>query len=228
MIEELLALLGYGLCHQLPERTFIGAGVALPVCARDAGIYIGFTLALVAIRLADGRRRSSEPPTAFGIAVLGTLILVMVVDGVSSYAGWRTTTNELRLLTGLMAGFGIAGFTVPMLNGQLWQRPGTTRLLGDPLRLSIFLLGIPVAYALTYWGGPLLGLAYPLLTGVAILLTFTVVNAVIVALMPPFERRAQRLIDGWPVWFIGFMLAVAEIAMSAWLKSWAERLAGLV
>ena len=51
MLQGFLHWMGYGLCHQLPERSFFGGGVQVPVCARDTGIYFGvlISLALIAI-----------------------------------------------------------------------------------------------------------------------------------------------------------------------------------
>ena len=127
MLDGLLHAFGYGLCHQLPERSFFGAGVQVPVCARDTGIYVGFVVSLVVLSaLSRGRRpRGFPPPRAW--AILGLLVLTMAVDGVSSYAGWRSTTNDIRLWTGLAAGFACAAIVLPMLNDTLWRSPGQGR-----------------------------------------------------------------------------------------------------
>lgn len=228
MIEEFLRLVGFGLCHQLPERSFFGAGYQVPVCARDTGIYAGFLIAVVVLLLLDRGRRSSELPPIGGMVVLGVFLLAMAVDGVTSYGGWRETTNEIRLLTGLAAGYAIAALSMPMLNGQLWKRPGGTRLLGTGRETIAFVASLLPAYALVWWVGPLLGLLYPLLTVGAIIFTFTYVNAVIVALLPVFERKASTVLMTWPVCTVALVLTVLELAGSAAFKAWLVRLTGVV
>ena len=52
MIDRLLG----ELCHQLPARSLVAAGVALPACARCAGIYLGVLLAFIWY-LVPGRNR---------------------------------------------------------------------------------------------------------------------------------------------------------------------------
>ncbi|MDP2319137.1 MAG: DUF2085 domain-containing protein [Acidobacteriota bacterium] len=40
-LSALAYLAGSVVCHQLPERSFVTAGLQWPVCARCAGIYLG-------------------------------------------------------------------------------------------------------------------------------------------------------------------------------------------
>jgi len=105
MIAQALHWLGYGLCHQLPERSFFGGGLQLPVCARDTGIYLGFVLSLLVMALIDrGRRRSDLP--GWPVMVLGgAMVAIMAWDGITSYAGLRSTTNDIRLVTGLLTAY---------------------------------------------------------------------------------------------------------------------------
>jgi len=45
------------LCHQLGERSFIVAGITLPVCARCTGIYLGFLAGILSIPILPGIQR---------------------------------------------------------------------------------------------------------------------------------------------------------------------------
>ena len=143
----------------------------------------------------------------------------------TSYAGWRGTTNEIRLITGLCAGYALGLFIVPLLNSQLWRVQDTSRPLEKPWQVVLWLATMPVVYAIVWWVFPLLGIWFPIIVGVAILVTFTLVNLVVVALFRPFENRAESMRDVWVPLLIAFGLTVFEIAGSAALKAWLVHLA---
>ncbi|MDF1541793.1 MAG: DUF2085 domain-containing protein [Anaerosomatales bacterium] len=220
MLQAVLDSVGYGLCHQLPERSFFGGGLQAPVCARDAGIYIGFAIALAILSLMR-RDRPSQPPTTAVNVVLALGVIAMGIDGVTSYAGLRVTTNELRLLTGLMTGFALAAWIAPVLSSELWRRPGPGRVLEGARDVGAYLAALVLSYLVVWYGAPYLGVIYPVLTAATIIVTFATVNLVIVCLLPSFERRATRLRDAWVPILIAVGLSALQIAGSAWLKAWA-------
>ena len=218
MLQTLLHWLGFGLCHQLPDRSFFGGGTQAPVCARDTGIYVGFMVSLALISLLHGARRPRGFPEAPGWVAIGVMIAAMAWDGATSYAGLRTTTNDLRLLTGLTAGFAIAAVLAPMLNDELWRVGSAERVLAPAWRLIAWLGAVPVTFALVRWGGPLLGIGYPVLIAAAVIATLTTVNMVIVCLTPPFERKANRLTDAWLAIFVALVLTFLEVWLSGLLR----------
>ncbi|MDP2232017.1 MAG: DUF2085 domain-containing protein [Actinomycetota bacterium] len=226
-MDTFLHWLGYGLCHQLPERSFFGAGVQVPVCARDTGIYAGFVIAAVIIAALDRKERQTEPPGLMRSLLLAGFVLAMVFDGITSYAGLRGTTNEIRLATGLATGWALAAFTVPLLNGQLWERAGRSRVLSGQGHFAVFVGALLPAWAILFYGAPLLGVLYPVLVAVTVIVTFVMVNLVIVCLLPPFERRARRLTDAWLPILLSLGFTVLELAAASYLKYWLETLAGL-
>ena len=86
-------------CHRLPERSFAWRGRQFPVCARCTGILLGW---------------AAYPFFLFGLAALPlwlslALNVPALVDGGTQAAGRRTSTNLLRLVTGLLAGLGQVG-----------------------------------------------------------------------------------------------------------------------
>jgi uncharacterized membrane protein len=219
VLQAILHWEGYGLCHQLPERSFFGGGVQVPVCARDTGIYLGV---LISVWLISVLHRGSRPrglPTRAGWVAIALMVGTMALDGVTEYAGLRGTTNELRLITGLLAGFAIGALLTPMINDELWRRGSSERVLDTPWRLAWWLAAVPVSYALVYWAFPLLGVVYPVLVGVAIVATLTAVNLVIVCMLPPLERRGDTWLAVWPALAAGVALAFAEIWLSALLRT---------
>ncbi|MDY0341475.1 MAG: DUF2085 domain-containing protein [Coriobacteriia bacterium] len=224
MLESFFRLVGYGLCHQLPERSYFAGGYQLPVCARDTGIYLGFIIGLIVLWLLHRHERPSASPRWPVLVLIGAFIGAMAVDGVTSYIGLRETTNTLRLITGLLTGWALVAITFPMLSAQLWTRPGAGRVLSKRRQVLVWLAALVCTYLLAAYVMPHLGVVYPVLVTVAILVTFTCVNLVLVCLVPCFEGRAERLRDAWRQVLIAFVLTVVELGASAWLRVLTERL----
>jgi uncharacterized membrane protein len=219
VLTALLHWMGYGLCHQLPARSFFGGGVQVPVCARDTGIYFGVMVSLALISVLHRGSRPREMPSRAGWIAIALMIGAMALDGGTEYAGLRGTTNELRLITGLLAGFAIGALLAPMLNDELWKTGSRERVLNTPWRLATWLAAVPVSYAVVYWVLPLLGIGYPILVAVAIVATLTAVNLVLVAMLPWFERKAERLWQAWPPILVAFAAAWVEIWLAAMLRT---------
>ncbi|MDI6712455.1 MAG: DUF2085 domain-containing protein [Anaerosomatales bacterium] len=224
VLDPFLHWLGYGLCHQLPGRSFFAGGVQLPVCARDTGIYAGFAMSLLVIAMLEKSRRPTRLPAPWLMVLGGAGVVAMAVDGVTSYAGIRETTNAVRLATGLAAGWALPLVVVPMLNGQMWRRMDDAPLLSARRGLW-WLAGLVASYAVLYWVMPETGLVYPLSVAGAIIVTLTAVNLVFVTLAPPFERAADGLRAAWRQLALAGLLTVAELLLAGWLRAWLERIA---
>lgn len=203
--------IGYGLCHQLPERSFFGGGVQVPVCARDTGIYLGFIVSLVVISLVHRGERPRSFPGPATWAVMAVMLAVFGWDGVSSYAGFRETTNGIRLITGLGVGFGAAAIIAPILNDQLWARSSAGRLFSPAWRLWAWIGAIPVTWAAIWWGAPMLGSLYPALVTGAILFSLAMINLVVVSMHSAFDRKAHGVSDLLTPGAISLVLAVLEV-----------------
>ena len=218
MLETAMHWLGFGLCHQLADRSFAAGGVQLPVCARDTGIYIGFVVSLAVIAFLDrGRRRQDMPPAwILGIGVAALAFIAW--DGLTSYMGLRETTNLLRLASGLGAGFALPLVVVPTVNSGLWVRPGAGRVLGEPWKGLVWFATAPATLGVLVWGAPLLGAGYAVVTAVCILVTFSAVNLIVIASVPRFERSAARLRDAWPAILLALTVAIIELALADWLR----------
>ena len=227
MLAQALHWLGFGLCHQLPERSFFGGGLQIPVCARDTGMYVGFVLSLAVTALLDrGRRRSDLP--AWPVLVLGgVMVAIMAWDGVAYYAGLRTTTNDLRLATGLLTGWALPLIVAPLVNSQLWESSSSGRVLDGWREVGAWLLPLPAAFVLVRWVLPLAGVAYPMLVAGCVVATFVSVNLIIATLVPRLERRAVSLLSAWPALLVGLALSAIEIGGTAWLRAWLQSLAVL-
>lgn len=94
-----LRLLFRPLCHTIESRCFHLGGVPMPICARCTGLYAGF---LVGIGLFAALRKLRESAIPNWLVI--ALVLPLVADGITQALGLRTSGNELRFLTGLLAG----------------------------------------------------------------------------------------------------------------------------
>lgn len=139
-LEQFFNLIGSFICHQLPSRTLYAGSIALPVCARDTGIYAGiFTGALFLLFM---RRLKSQriPGTRLSV-LMCALMAPMILDGMLSYIGIFGTNNTTRLLTGALFGLPIPFFLVPAARFNAYSANS-----GEVLKNVTELL---VAYALT-------------------------------------------------------------------------------
>ncbi|MDR1421309.1 MAG: DUF2085 domain-containing protein [Coriobacteriales bacterium] len=133
-MQDFLTFIGHGFCHQIPARTFESGGLFFAVCARDTGIHLGIALAVLwAFALyARARIKPGDMPPAPILVILVLMVVPMAFDGISSYAGWRPTTNTIRFITGLLCGVAIGSLFAPFLMGlrrdaDFWLKAYTRR-----------------------------------------------------------------------------------------------------
>lgn len=100
------------ICHQKPERTLWIGGHYLPVCARDTGVFIGL-LTGYALLLFLRRRKARGPPNLY---LTSAMILPLFIDSFAQLFGFWTSTNDVRLLTGLLFGTALAPMLVYALS----------------------------------------------------------------------------------------------------------------
>jgi uncharacterized membrane protein len=96
----------------LDPFTFQGSstlGWKMAFCERDLAIYLG----LVLVGLIYARWRALQP---CGYLLYGVLILPMAIDGFTQLFGWRESTWELRVLTGLLFGLASAWLVLPRVD----------------------------------------------------------------------------------------------------------------
>ncbi|MFH1055410.1 MAG: DUF2085 domain-containing protein [Candidatus Altiarchaeota archaeon] len=93
-------------CHQMPQRSLLIGTFQIPFCARDTAIYIGC--------LFGGILPFLKVKTPGWVKSMQFFILSMVpmaVDGVSQTSlDMRESSNELRVATGVLFGFGLVYF----------------------------------------------------------------------------------------------------------------------
>ncbi|MDG6225034.1 MAG: DUF2085 domain-containing protein [Candidatus Thermoplasmatota archaeon] len=89
-------------CHGAPDRCLKVKGKPMWLCARCTGFYAGSIIgALPGVIMGLMGMRSLHVLIVFILS-----IAPMAVDGMTQFAGWRTSNNVMRLATGLLAGSG--------------------------------------------------------------------------------------------------------------------------
>ncbi len=210
--------IGFAVCHQLPERTLTVASGGLPVCSRDTGMYVGFVVSYLLVSLVR-RDRPTEMPPRWLIALCGVFFTVMAIDGITSYSGLRQTTNATRLITGLLAGFSLPPLLKPIINYQFWKSSSRERLLASPGHIALWLAAIPVTFALVWYHPAPLGWLLPTIVAGSVLFSFAAVNALMISMIPPLERRATTLPQTAPFWVAGVAMTLFELVVAAQLHT---------
>lgn len=86
------------LCHGLPQRSYALFEVPMPICARCVGVYFGL---LGGLALFPFLSRLQE--RVMRVVAL-VAVMPLAIDGLTQLTGMRESTNELRVVTGLLAG----------------------------------------------------------------------------------------------------------------------------
>lgn len=95
-------------------------GYKFPVCARDVAIYGAMILGGVLFAFLRKVDDKVAPPFIyFAIA-----LVPIALDGGTQLIGLRTSTNELRIITGFIAGIAVPFYVIPMLNMFILGRDG--------------------------------------------------------------------------------------------------------
>lgn len=211
-------LIGYAICHQIPERSFHMGGHRLPLCARCTGTYLGAAVGFAAIALL-GRWRGGEMLPTWMVILMGAFVASMGFDGLNSYLDLvigrpllYQPQNWLRAATGTLNGIALSMIVTPILNVTLWARPAPTR----PLRNGWELLGVVAA------AGALVALVqtepawllYPvgLITTAGVLWMLTAVNTMILMIATRQDGQASTWQQVAPAFLGGLVAALIELA----------------
>jgi uncharacterized membrane protein len=143
---EKARIIGYALCHQLPQRSFFIHEHQTPLCARCTGMYLGFSIGLIFMILRRRTHAARMPPTAI-IAVLIGFITIMGIDGINSTISiipgapqLYHTTNIHRIVTGTLFGIAMCLLFFPVFSTAIWRQPSGDRSLKNWRELIVLVL----------------------------------------------------------------------------------------
>jgi uncharacterized membrane protein len=217
-------LVGYSICHQIPDRTFNLDGHALPLCARCTGTYLGITIGLVTAALLR-RGRAGELLSTGMLVLMGVFILVMGVDGGNSYLVLLgrppllyAPRNWLRTATGTLNGIALSMIVLPVFNFTLWKDPPPIRPLRSIWELLPMLAGGALVIALLQGGVPWLLYPAALISTGGVLCMLTMVNTMILLILVQQEGRATSWKQAALPLLGGFTITLLELTSIGLLR----------
>ena len=111
------------LCHGMENRCLTLLGTPMPVCSRCMAIYGGLLAGVLLFAAISWLRSHPVPPWGMVLA-----LVPLAIDGITQAAGLRESTNELRMLTGLLAGSGFAIWALGAVESSSRQRLETLKI----------------------------------------------------------------------------------------------------
>jgi uncharacterized membrane protein len=210
-------LVGYAICHRIPDHSYFIAGRQLPLCARCSGTYLGAMLGFAAIWLSGRGRAGNLPPTRV-IVVLASFIGLMALDGLNSYLHFFPDAprlyephNILRLTTGTLNGLALSLIVYPVFNFTLWKRVSSERSLNSLRQLLglLFLDALLILLVETRWAPLLWPVA--LVTTLGVVLMLTLVNTMIVVIVIRREGLATTLYEVLTPLLLGLVVTFFEL-----------------
>jgi uncharacterized membrane protein len=220
-----LDLVGYAVCHRIPERSFVINNTQLPVCARDTGMF-GVALLGLAFLAAVLPTRANQPPRRAITAVFVLFFLAWGFDGFNSYVALLRGTpllyppqNWLRLLTGAGMGMALTIYIVPLFNQAAWQPQAPASVL-HTWRGVVQLVAVALAYvALVLWQPPFLYGPIALISALGVLMLLTIVNGLLFALAIKRAGKMTRWRELLMPMSVGLALTIVEIGVIDWLRA---------
>jgi uncharacterized membrane protein len=199
-VIESLDMVGYAVCHRIPERSFFIANTQLPLCARDTGMFSGALLGITSFAVLQRKRVAQFPRKPF-LFVLAAFFLIWGFDGFNSYMLLirgqvliYMPHNWLRLVTGAFMGVTLSTFVVPLFNSAVWKPELTSNepsvaawhTLGRLVVIAIAIIAI-VLWQPDFLYGPI-----ALISTLGVLVLLVVVNMLLVILLMKRESSFEH------------------------------------
>ncbi|XRO75268.1 DUF2085 domain-containing protein [Methanocaldococcus sp. 28A] len=105
------------ICHQLPKRSYFIFGYKMAVCARCFGIYTGYLVGMLIYPFIKKLNDFKIPNKWYLIFALTP----MAIDGTTQLIGLRESFNELRFITGFIAGFVSVFYIMPIFLNMVYK-----------------------------------------------------------------------------------------------------------
>ena len=192
-------LIGYALCHQLPDRSFFIHEHQTPLCARCTGMYLGFLTGLAFLIIRRRTHAARMPSTSIVSALIG-FITIMGIDGLNSTISvipgapqLYHTTNIHRIVTGSLFGLAMCMLFFPVFSTAIWRQPSGERSVKNWRELIVMVLAALVVDVVVLTQVDWLFYPVTILSIVGPLLLLSFMGAIIVLTM----RNLVNSVDRW-------------------------------
>jgi len=217
--------IGFAVCHQLKIRTLSYGGVYLPVCARDTGIYMGFLFAFVYLWTTHRKKQNGLPGLWVSLVAI-IFVVIMAIDGFTSYLGIRESNNYIRLITGLVTGISLPIFIFPILNFQVWETSTDERILRGAWKNTGYYLLPAVLFLILNLNVSFFRFFLPALVAFSVYFSFVTISLLVVTLLPWWNMKARGVKQMIVPVLVSMALAVGELYAAAYMKILLDRLIG--
>ncbi len=214
MFNQIFQSIGFAVCHQIPSRTFSQGGDFLPVCARCSGLYIGFFLSLLFLLITSKKR--SQYPSAGLMLVTVAFLLLLILDGIIStfrlsYFCLKLDSNSWRFLTGLLGGYSLPVFSIPLFNFFFYREHLESPILENPLeKLSFFILPF-LFFSFFSQFFTFLFSFFKVLISLSVIFTFVFLNFLILLFFPIWCKKQEKFLQAILPLAITFFLTFLEL-----------------
>ncbi len=226
-------MVGYAICHRIPERSFTVGGRPFPLCARCTGTFLGAVVGLIATLLRRRHRASRLPPVSV-LGVLVAFIAFWAFDGVNSYMTLfpgaphlYEPQNWLRLTTGMLNGLALILFVFPIFNFTLWREPTQERVIESVWELVVILPVVALLIVVIWAGVDLLLYPLAIISSLGVVILLTLIHSMIAAVVLRREGYAATWLQAFPPLTAGVALAFLHIAVMALVRAYLTAKLGL-
>ncbi len=209
--------IGFSVCSQTPSRTLMMGDILLPLCGRTGGIYLGFIVSAVILFILFRKKESGLAPLHVYI-IFCLLIMSTVLDWVLSKSGIYESSNNIRFITGFLAGSSMMAIVFPVFNSLYYKKPNGRLIFKRPIKSIIYFFVLILFIILTLFRFDFLSLFFYYLSAVAVLFTFYFVNLLVIFLIPLFANKAKKAISRYLVLPSIISLALTSLQLFIFFK----------
>ena len=221
-------VVGYAICHRIPDRSFVLGERHFPLCARCTGTFLGALVGLATMLLL-GRRQAGRMPPAPVLVLLVLFVGAWGFDGLNSYMTLfpggphlYEPQNWLRMTTGLLNGLALSIFVFPIFNFTLWRNATRERVFKNVWELLAILPVVGLLVLAIQTEVDLLLYPLALLSSAGVVVMLVMINSMIAAVVLSREGYAQSLPEALVPVTAGLALAIlmmtAMVALRAYLS----------
>jgi uncharacterized membrane protein len=219
-------VVGYAICHRIPERSFALGDRYFPLCARCTGTFLGTLLGLFVVLILRRQRASRLPP----VLVLGVLVGFIGLwgfDGLNSYLTFfpgaphlYEPRNWLRMTTGMLNGLALVLFVFPIFNFTLWREPTRARVIKSVWELIAILPVVALVVVAVQSGIDIVLYPLAVLSSLGVVTMLVLINTLIAAVALGREGYADTWLQALVPLAVGAALAILQITAMSLLRAY--------